>query len=68
MTKHSLTARPAAEEFGLDYESVTAHDGLEKSLERFFDKSPRAKILEIKTDINANTDFYKSYKTRMENE
>ncbi len=68
VTDQKSSASHLASEFGLEYELVDTRAKLDKSLELFFERSKTAKILEISTKIEVNTEFYHQYKELMTDE
>jgi 2-succinyl-5-enolpyruvyl-6-hydroxy-3-cyclohexene-1-carboxylate synthase len=61
-TPNTLNAKNTASDFGMDYCRVSNHIELASAL-KLIDEKPCAKgqILEIETDIETNTAFYKEY-------
>ncbi|MCS6796237.1 MAG: 2-succinyl-5-enolpyruvyl-6-hydroxy-3-cyclohexene-1-carboxylic-acid synthase [Raineya sp.] len=51
-----------AEGFGLEYQKVTDGVSLQRALENFFEPSAKAKVLEIKTQKQANQVFFEQFK------
>ena len=60
-TKHKRTAKHMAKQYGLSYQSVRTSIGLRLALGRFFSKSNRGKILEIRTPSTTNDLVLQSY-------
>ena len=60
-TKHKRTAKQMAKQYGLSYQSVRTSIGLRLVLGRFFSKSNRGKILEIRTPSTTNDLVLQSY-------
>ena len=60
-TKHKRTAKHMAKQYGLSYQSVRTSIGLRLVLGRFFSKSTRGKILEIRTPSTTNDLVLQSY-------
>jgi 2-succinyl-5-enolpyruvyl-6-hydroxy-3-cyclohexene-1-carboxylate synthase len=58
---HRLTAKHLCDMYQLDYTIVSDTDGLEKSLNTFFDNSNQPKLLEIKTPRTLNDKVLKDY-------
>lgn len=61
-TTQTLLAENTARDFQLDYSFCNSEEMLRKALQTFFDKSDRAKILEIETDSRTNTEVFRSFK------
>ncbi len=70
VTPQISTGEHLAKEFEIDYEMVDNLEDLNVALKKFFgvSRNPEPKILEIKTDINKNTEFYSQYKKIMKDE
>ena len=60
-TKHKRTAKHMAKQYGLSYKIVRTSIGLRLALVRFFSKSTRGKILEIRTPSKTNDLVLQSY-------
>uniref|UniRef100_UPI0039A6352C 2-succinyl-5-enolpyruvyl-6-hydroxy-3- cyclohexene-1-carboxylic-acid synthase n=1 Tax=Ornithobacterium rhinotracheale TaxID=28251 RepID=UPI0039A6352C len=60
-TAHSLTAKPLAELFGLDYIFAKNKAGVLNALNQFFAPSERAKILEVDTANAQNAEVMRHY-------
>ena len=60
-TKHKRTAKHMAKQYDLSYQSVRTSIGLRLALGRFFSKSNRGKILEIRTPSTTNDLVLQSY-------
>ena len=60
-TKHKRTAKHMAKQYGLSYQCVQTSFGLRLALGRFFSKSTRGKILEIRTPSTTNDLVLQSY-------
>ena len=61
-TKQKLTAEYTALDFGFDYAVCSNLKDLKGHLETFFSSSKTAKILEIKTSTEKNTEVFNEYK------
>ena len=62
LTNQPLSAKSVAEEFGLKYYHCKSVKGLSKGLDKFWVRDGDAKILEIESDIETNTEIYKKFK------
>jgi len=62
ITKQSLKAENTAKDFNLGYFFCTNKLDLSNGLMHFFDRSERAKILEVETNSPSNTDAFKRFK------
>jgi 2-succinyl-5-enolpyruvyl-6-hydroxy-3-cyclohexene-1-carboxylate synthase len=60
-TKHKRNAKHMAKQYDLSYQSVRTSIGLRLALGRFFSKSNRGKILEIRTPSTTNDLVLQSY-------
>ena len=60
-TKHKRTAKHMAKQYGFSYQSVQTSISLRLALVRFFSKSKRGKILEIRTPSSTNDLVLQSY-------
>jgi 2-succinyl-5-enolpyruvyl-6-hydroxy-3-cyclohexene-1-carboxylate synthase len=60
-TKHKRNAKHIAKQYGFSYQSVRTSIGLRLALGRFFSKSKRGKILEIRTPSSTNDHVLQSY-------
>jgi 2-succinyl-5-enolpyruvyl-6-hydroxy-3-cyclohexene-1-carboxylate synthase len=60
-TKHKRTVKHMAKQYDLSYQSVRTSIGLRLALGRFFSKSNRRKILEIRTPSTTNDLVLQSY-------
>lgn len=60
-TCHHHKLEHLAKHFGLDYFRVEEDDSLQRSLDRFFEKSQRPKLLEIFTGNEENAQILKDY-------
>lgn len=65
LTDQPLSAKSVADEFGITYYSCKSIEGLSKGLDKFWVRDGTAKILEIETDIEANTKSYKKLKSEL---
>ncbi|ADB38037.1 2-succinyl-5-enolpyruvyl-6-hydroxy-3-cyclohexene-1-carboxylic-acid synthase [Spirosoma linguale] len=61
-TPHGYTARNTAQDAGLTYIPCNSPGALGEILSDFFQPAPTAKLLELKTDKQANQDLFLSYK------
>lgn len=62
ITNQQLKAKSLAEEFGLKYYHCASIGGLSKGLNKFWVQDGHAKILEIESSIDTNTEVFKKYK------
>jgi len=62
LTQQPLNAKSLADEFGIKYYHCQSLDGLSQGLSKFWVRDGYAKILEIETDINTNTEIFKQFK------
>ena len=60
-TKHQRKAKSLAEEAGIEYSSADSLVSLDRALTMFFDKSNKAKLLEIFTPNELNAEVLKAY-------
>lgn len=60
-TPHNLTAKPLSELYNLEYSSTNTIDELKQELKDFFNKSKKAKILEVFTPQTINDKVLKAY-------
>jgi 2-succinyl-5-enolpyruvyl-6-hydroxy-3-cyclohexene-1-carboxylate synthase len=61
-TKQNLKAENTAKDFNLDYFFCTEKNTLLDTLNNFFERSERAKILEVETNSTSNTEAFKRFK------
>lgn len=61
-THQPLTAGNTAKDFNIGYSFCTERTGLSKALTQFFNKSDRAKIIEIESNSTTNTESFKRFK------
>ncbi|MGW8123701.1 2-succinyl-5-enolpyruvyl-6-hydroxy-3-cyclohexene-1-carboxylic-acid synthase [Roseivirga echinicomitans] len=61
-TKQKLNAENTANDFGFEYQSCSNLKDLKECLESFFSASKQAKILEIQTNSERNTEMYGEFK------
>ncbi|GAB3012342.1 2-succinyl-5-enolpyruvyl-6-hydroxy-3-cyclohexene-1-carboxylic-acid synthase [Spirosoma pulveris] len=61
-TPHGYTARNTAQDAGLTYIPCESLDSLQTTLPDFFKPASTAKLLELKTDKQANQDQFQAYK------
>ena len=62
ITKQNLKAKNLAEEFGLKYYHCASIGGLSNGLNKFWVQDGNAKILEIESFIDVNTQVFKKFK------
>lgn len=62
ITKQDLKAKNLAEEFGLTYYHCASIGGLSNGLNKFWVRDGQAKILEIESFIDVNTQVFKKFK------
>mgnify|MGYP001031533192 CR=1 FL=1 len=62
LTRHELSAETTARDFELDYRTATDHRQLTAALGDFFSVGARAGLLEIRTDIEINSRFFRHFK------
>lgn len=62
LTPQPLTAERTAADHGLDYQRVADAASLERALATFFQPSPRPALLEIETDMAANSQVFRQFK------
>ena len=62
ITKQNLKAKNLADEFGLKYYHCASIGGLSKGLNKFWVQDGHAKILEIESSIEVNTEVFKKFK------
>ena len=62
VTNQPLKAKNLAEEFGLKYYHCASIGGLSKGLGKFWVQDGHAKILEIESSIEVNTEVFKKFK------
>jgi len=62
VTEQPLSAELTAQEFGLDYQCCKSREELQRHLEVFFVDDGQAKILEIITESDTNTDIFNQFK------
>jgi 2-succinyl-5-enolpyruvyl-6-hydroxy-3-cyclohexene-1-carboxylate synthase len=62
ITKQDLKAKNLAEEFGLKYYHCASIGGLSNGLNKFWVQDGQAKILEIESFIDVNTEVFKKFK------
>ncbi len=62
ITKQNLKAKNLAEEFGLTYYHCASIGGLSNGLNKFWVRDGKAKILEIESFIDVNTQVFKKFK------
>ncbi len=67
VSKQKLQAQSTAKEMGLDYFYCNDLISLYDQLKLFFEKNDKAKILEIDTDIEINTQVFSFYKKTLKN-
>lgn len=65
IAKQDLKAKSLAEEFGLKYYHCASIGGLSNGLNKFWVQDGHAKILEIETFIDVNTQVFKKYKKQV---
>ncbi|HRI57426.1 MAG TPA: 2-succinyl-5-enolpyruvyl-6-hydroxy-3-cyclohexene-1-carboxylate synthase, partial [Anaerolineae bacterium] len=62
LTPQPLTAERTAADHGLDYRRVADAASLERALATFFQPSLRPALLEIETDMAANSQVFRQFK------
>ena len=62
VTEQNQNARLLCEQFDLDYHFVDKREDFEQTLETFFESSSKSQILEVKTDIEINTNVLTLYR------
>lgn len=61
-TKQKLNAENTANDFGFEYHSCSNQKDLKECLQTFFESSKNAKIIEIQTNLERNTEVFMEYK------
>jgi 2-succinyl-5-enolpyruvyl-6-hydroxy-3-cyclohexene-1-carboxylate synthase len=61
-TKQKLNAENTANDFGFEYHSCSNQKDLKECLQTFFESSKNAKIIEIQTNSERNTEVFMEYK------
>ncbi len=62
-TEQKLTAGYTAAEFQMDYFCADSYDSLDKAVNKFFEQTGRAKILEVETDLSFIKKVFKDLKS-----
>jgi 2-succinyl-5-enolpyruvyl-6-hydroxy-3-cyclohexene-1-carboxylate synthase len=62
-TKQKLNAKNTASDYGMAYKHVSDHENLSRHLKTFFRKSEFAKIIEIETEKEVNSKYFKKLMT-----
>jgi 2-succinyl-5-enolpyruvyl-6-hydroxy-3-cyclohexene-1-carboxylate synthase len=62
VTEQNQNARLLSEQFGLGYHFVDTREDFEHTLETFFEPSSESQILEVKTDMEINTNVLTLYR------
>ena len=63
-TKHHLTSKATAEEFGFEYGATDNSEDLKILIQTFFDESNGPKLIEYFSDAYTNTEDFKAFKKR----
>ncbi len=64
-TRQLLKAQNLADEFGFDYHGVNDTKGLETALENFYQPSQTAKLIEVFSTSETNTNILKAFKQQI---
>lgn len=63
ITKQTLRVKNTAKDFNLAYQFCTNENEVNNALSTFFEKSKTAKILEIESNTEINTEIFKNFKS-----